>query len=169
MPRYIGEIRLFAGNYAPFEWMICEGQLLSIDGYRALFDVIGTTYGGDGVTTFALPDLRSRTPIHQGENFALGKTGGVEEVTLDVGQIPSHTHAPIGDSDPATSNSPGTNVLLGECLPPLEIYRTNLTSAIPMSPENISPAGGSQPHTNLQPFLVINFIIAFMGDNPTPG
>jgi microcystin-dependent protein len=107
---YVGEIRMFAGNFAPAGWMFCEGQLLPISEYETVFQLIGTTYGGDGQSTFALPDLRGRIPIHQGNGFILAETGGVEQVTLTVQQIPAHSHPALGSSSVATSNSPTSNV-----------------------------------------------------------
>src|SRR3954462_15865428 len=107
---YVGEIRMFGGNFAPAGWMFCEGQLLPISEYETLFNLIGTTYGGDGQSTFALPDLRGRTPLHFGNGFVLAETGGVEEVTLTVPQIPAHTHAMLASTVPGTVNSPATAV-----------------------------------------------------------
>src|SRR5438552_2367412 len=107
---YVGEIRMFAGNFAPAGWMFCEGQLLPISEYETLFNLIGTTYGGDGQSTFALPDLRGRLPLHQGNGFILAETGGAEEITLTVQQIPSHTHAALGSTTIATSPDPTSNV-----------------------------------------------------------
>lgn len=98
---YVGEIKMFAGNYAPSGWAICQGQLLSITDYQTLFDLIGTTYGGDGKNTFALPDLRSRVPMHRGNNHVLGEQGGAEQVMLTVAQMPNHTHTPGCDANPS--------------------------------------------------------------------
>src|SRR5512138_1687522 len=112
---YVGEIRMFAGNFAPYGWMFCEGQLLAISDYETLFNLIGTTYGGDGQSTYALPDLRGRIPIHMGNGygttFVLAETGGVEEVALTVQQIPAHSHALMASSVPGTSSAPQDNVL----------------------------------------------------------
>src|SRR5882724_3855799 len=107
---YVGEIRMFAGNFAPAGWMFCEGQLLPISENETLFQLIGTTYGGDGESTFALPDLRGRLPMHQGNGFILAESGGVETVTLTVQQIPAHTHPLLGSTSTASSNSPKSNV-----------------------------------------------------------
>src|SRR5947209_10197062 len=107
---YVGEIRIFAGNFAPAGWMFCEGQLLPISENETLFQLIGTTYGGDGQSTFGLPDLRGRIPLHQGNGFTLAETGGVETVTLTVSQIPAHTHAYLGSNNPANTTSPANNV-----------------------------------------------------------
>src|SRR3954471_6694577 len=108
---YVGEVRMFAGNFAPAGWMFCEGQLLPISENETLFQLIGTTYGGDGQETFALPDLRGRIPLHQGNGFILAETGGVEEVTLTVSQIPAHSHAFLGSNDIANSPNPGNSVV----------------------------------------------------------
>src|SRR5213078_1099193 len=107
---YVGEIRIFAGNFAPAGWMFCEGQLLPISEYETLFNLIGTTYGGDGQSTFALPDLRGRIPIHQGNSFILAETGGAEEITLTINQIPAHNHQIFGSANNATTTSPTNNV-----------------------------------------------------------
>src|SRR5436309_793108 len=106
---YVGEIRIFAGNFAPAGWMFCQGQLLPISENETLFNLIGTTYGGDGQSTFALPDLQSRVPIHQGNGFTLAETGGVESVTLTVNQIPAHSHPLLGTTTIATATGPGGN------------------------------------------------------------
>src|SRR6188508_651899 len=108
---FVGEIRMFAGNFAPAGWMFCEGQLLPISENETLFQLIGTTYGGDGQSTFALPDMRGRLPIHQGNGFILAETGGAEEITLTVSQIPSHSHPLLTSADPATSPNPQGSVL----------------------------------------------------------
>src|SRR5512145_3024049 len=107
---YVGEIRMFGGNFAPAGWMFCEGQLLPISENETLFQLIGTTYGGDGESTFALPDLRGRIPIHQGNGFILAETGGAEEITLTVSQIPAHSHPLLASSGPGNLNTPGGNV-----------------------------------------------------------
>src|SRR6476619_4443980 len=108
---YVGEIRMFAGNFAPAGWMFCEGQLLPISEYETLFNLIGTTYGGDGQSTFALPDLRGRLPLHFGNGFTLAETGGVETVTLTVSQIPAHSHALLATTTIATQQSVSPNVM----------------------------------------------------------
>ena len=162
---YIGEIRIFAGNFPPNGWMFCEGQLLPISENETLFNLIGTTYGGDGQSTFALPDLRGRVPIHQGNGFILAETGGVESVTLSIQQIPSHNHAMLGSTDIANSPNPGTNVVArsGQVNALL-----NSDPTVPMSPQFLGPDGGSQPHTNFQPYLCLNFIISLFGIFPPP-
>ena len=162
---YVGEIRMFAGNFAPAGWMFCEGQLLPISENETLFQLIGTTYGGDGESTFALPDLRGRVPIHQGNGFILAQTGGVEEVTLTVQQIPSHSHAFLGSTSVANNANPGNNVVAQA----LTFFGyINDAPIIAMAPQSIGPAGGSQPHTNFQPYLCVDFIISLFGLYPSP-
>ena len=161
---YVGEIRMFGGNFAPAGWMFCEGQLLPISENETLFQLIGTTYGGDGEETFALPDLRGRLPMHQGGGFILAEMGGVEEVTLTVNQIPSHTHAMLASNDIPTGLSPGGNVS-GQAAN--KIYRAGAPSLF-LNPNAVAPAGGSQPHTNMQPYLCVDFIISLFGIFPSP-
>lgn len=161
---YVGEIRIFAGNFAPAGWMFCEGGLVPISEYETLFNLIGTTYGGDGQETFALPDLRGRIPVHQGNGFILAETGGVEEVTLTVQQIPAHSHPLLGSADPASGRSPAGRVL-GRAAG--DAYASEFTAQA-MSPSALSSVGGSQPHTNLQPYLCISFIISLFGIYPSP-
>ncbi len=161
---YVGEIRMFAGNFAPAGWMFCEGQLLPISENETLFQLIGTTYGGDGQSTFALPDLRGRIPLHQGNGFILAETGGAEEITLTVNQIPAHSHPLLGSTDPATSRVP-LNSVLGRAA--ADAYASEFTSQM-LSPQSMSPTGGSQPHTNFQPYLCIDFIISLFGIFPSP-
>jgi microcystin-dependent protein len=163
---YVGEIRMFAGNFAPAGWMFCEGQLLPISENEILFQLIGTTYGGDGQSTFALPDLRGRLPIHQGNGFILAETGGVETVTLTVQQIPAHNHAPIAATNNGTATNPGGN-LLATSTSSIQPYIEEGPSAA-MNPQMIGPVGGSQPHTNFQPYLCVDFIISLFGIFPSP-
>jgi microcystin-dependent protein len=162
---YVGEIRIFAGNFAPAGWMFCEGQLLPISENETLFQLIGTTYGGDGESTFALPDLRGRLPIHQGNGFVLAETGGAEEITLTVNQIPAHTHALLASGDVGdqinlanqlTSNSNGALIYIED------------VPTVNMNPADIGSVGGSQPHTNFQPYLCVDFIISLFGIFPSP-
>jgi microcystin-dependent protein len=163
---YVGEIRMFAGNFAPAGWMFCEGQLLPISEYETLFNLIGTTYGGDGQSTFALPDLRGRVPLHQGNGFTLAETGGAEEVTLTVSQIPAHAHAALGSANPGTGSQPKNNVLSNLVGATSAAYGTDNPQTT-MSAQSVSPVGGSQPHTNLQPYLCIDFIISLFGIFPS--
>lgn len=162
---FIGEIRLFAGNFAPAGWMFCDGQLLPISEYETLFQLIGTTYGGDGQSTFALPDLRGRIPFHQGNGLILGETGGAESVTLTVQQIPAHSHPLLANSQAATETAPSTNAVPAS---PSALIYNNLTPFIAMSASTISPVGGSQPHENRPPHLAVSFIISLFGIFPSP-
>ena len=162
---YVGEIRMFAGNFAPAGWMFCEGQLLPISENETLFQLIGTTYGGDGQSTFALPDLRGRIPIHQGNGFILAETGGAEEITLTVNQIAAHSHpllasSSIGNLPTAQSNVVGktTNI---------DLFSGDSTDT-PFNPNAVMSTGGSQPHTNFQPYLCVDFIISLFGIFPSP-
>jgi microcystin-dependent protein len=163
---YVGEIRMFAGNFAPAGWMFCEGQLLPISEYETLFNLIGTTYGGDGQSTFALPDLRGRLPIHQGNGFTLAETGGAETITLTVNQIPVHSHPMLGSSNAATTADPTNNILSTAPLATTFPYGTDapLTS---LAPNAVSSIGGSQPHNNFQPYLCVDFIISLYGIFPS--
>jgi microcystin-dependent protein len=163
---YVGEIRMFAGTFAPAGWMFCEGQLLPISENETLFNLIGTTYGGDGQATFALPDLRGRIPIHQGNGFNLAETGGAETVTLTVQQIPNHTHNLSGSTANASSTNPGGNVGARVTVAAVFAYGTD-SPLQPLSPLAVVPTGGSQPHENFQPYLCINFIISLFGIFPS--
>lgn len=169
MAPYVGEIRMFAGNFPPNGWMFCEGQTLPISENEVLFQLIGTTYGGDGQETFNLPNLASRVPLHMGTGpdgttYQIGEMAGTEQETLTVQQIPNHTHPLVGSSGTATSQVP-TNLLLAATQ--AQTY-TNLTDTITnMAPNSIGPSGGSQPHENTQPFLCINFIISLFGVFPS--
>lgn len=161
---FIGEIRMFGGNFAPVGWSFCNGAILPIDQNDALFNLIGTTYGGDGQTTFALPDLQSRVPIHVGPGFALGQSGGTESVTLTVSQIPAHAHVPQASSNSGTQNAPGGGVW---AVPSSgTIYNTTAPS-VTMAAGALGSDGGSQPHDNMVPFLVINFILSLFGVFPS--
>ena len=164
---YVGEIRMFAGNFAPAGWMFCEGQLLPISENETLFQLIGTTYGGDGQSTFALPDLRGRLPIHQGNGFILAETGGVEEITLTVPQIPAHSHPLLGTANIATGNAPQNNLLGGTTGATIFPYGTDQPPTT-LHPSSVSSIGGSQPHTNFQPYLCVDFIISLFGIFPSP-
>jgi microcystin-dependent protein len=165
---YIGEIRLFAGNFAPNGWMFCDGQLLPISEHDALFTLIGTTYGGDGEETFALPNLQSRVPIHRGTNagtnFAIGEMAGVESVTLTTQQLPAHNHIVTGSSANASQANPAGNILATSTV--VQPYAVESVAAS-FSPTCLQPIGGSQPHENMHPFLCINFIISLFGVFPT--
>lgn len=162
---YVGEIRLFAGYFAPAGWMFCEGQLLPIAENETLFQLIGTTYGGDGESTFALPDLRGRVPIHQGNGFILAETGGVEEVTLTIQQIPAHSHPLVGSADFGQESGPQGKVLARSAS--MDAY-TDQVIPVLADAEAVSPVGGSQPHTNFQPYVCVNYIISLFGIFPSP-
>jgi microcystin-dependent protein len=164
---YVGEIRMFGGNFAPAGWMFCEGQLLPISENETLFNLIGTTYGGDGQSTFALPDLRGRLPIHMGNGFVLAETGGAEQITLTVNQIPAHSHAFLGTSAIATGNAPANNVPAARTGATIFPYGTDQPPTT-LNAQSISPVGGSQPHNNFQPYLCVDFIISLFGIFPPP-
>jgi microcystin-dependent protein len=165
---YVGEIRMFGGNFAPAGWMFCEGQLLPISEYETLFVLVGTTYGGDGQSTFALPDMRGRLPVHRGNGFVLAETGGVEQVTLTVSQMPGHNHAFLATTNPVSSAAPSGSVVPGRAaLATITPYGSDAPLSA-MSPAAISPVGGSQPHSNFQPYLCVSFIISLFGIFPSP-
>jgi microcystin-dependent protein len=161
---YVGEIRMFAGNFAPAGWMFCEGQLLPISENETLFQLIGTTYGGDGQSTFALPDLRGRIPLHFGNGFTLAETGGAETITLTVPQIPAHSHPLLATSAGANTSNPTGSVL---AKPSKNLYRSGSANN-PMNPQSVGSTGGSQPHNNFQSYLCIDFIISLFGIFPSP-
>jgi microcystin-dependent protein len=161
---FVGEIRMFAGNFAPAGWMFCEGQLLPISENETLFQLIGTTYGGDGESTFALPDLRGRIPIHQGNGFILAETGGAEEITLTVKQISAHSHPMLASSGIGSAPTGQNNVLAK--LTNVDLYSGDSPDTN-MSPVAIAAVGGSQPHTNFQPYLCVDFIISLFGIFPS--
>ncbi len=162
---YVGEIRIFAGNFAPAGWMLCDGQLLPISENETLFQLIGTTYGGDGQSTFALPDLRGRIPVHQGNGTTLAEQGGAEEVSLTVNQLPAHTHPFLAVATAGNQISPAGNLLANSF---------NVTPYINDAPTGdfnaaaVASVGGSQPHENRMPFLCVNFIISLFGIFPSP-
>lgn len=162
---YVGEIRMIAFSFPPNGWMYCDGAPLPISENETLFQLIGTTYGGDGQETFNLPDLRGRLPTHQGNGFTLGEAAGTEEVTITTQQMPVHNHAMLGSTDIANSPNPGTNVMARSGQVNSLI---NSAPTVPMSAQFLGPDGGSQPHTNMQPYLGINFVISLFGIYPTP-
>jgi microcystin-dependent protein len=163
---YVGEIRMFAGNFEIAGWMFCEGQLLPISEYETLFQLIGTTYGGDGQSTFALPDLRGRLPIHMGNGFTLAEQAGTETVTLTTQQMPVHTHPLIATRTTATATAPAGNVAASSTGATISPYGTDapLTG---LQSQSLTSAGGSQPHDNFQPYLCLNFIISLFGVFPS--
>jgi len=169
---YVGEIRIFGGNFAPVGWMLCQGQLLPISENEVLFQLIGTTYGGNGSSTFALPNLASRTPVHQGtgpglSTYVIGQSGGVGQVTLTTQQIPVHTHTAV------TASTGQVGVAANNILADAQstqtgarIYSSQATD-VAMNANTVTPAGGSQPHDNIQPSLGLNFIISLFGVYPS--
>ena len=162
---YIGEIRIFAGNFAPQEWAICDGSLIPRTQNETLFNLIGTTYGGDGQTTFALPNLQSRSPVHQGNGYVIGQSGGVETVTLTTAQLPAHTHVPQAatDANSPPLNSPANAVWSGWTGAQFSSQAPTLS----LGPSAVGSTGSSQPHDNMVPFQVITFIIALYGVYPS--
>ncbi|WP_228896506.1 phage tail protein [Pseudoduganella aquatica] len=167
--QFVAEIRMFSGNFAPTGWAMCNGQLLPISQNTALFSLLGTTYGGDGRTTFALPDLTQRIPIHPGQGPGLserflGEEGGEAAVTLTISQLPGHSHAMQASSAGATLNAAGGNLLAKPVVPSPPYHDPVSLAAMP--PGLIGTVGTGVPHNNLQPFLVVNFIIALQGIFP---
>lgn len=167
---YIGEIRMFAGSFAPAGWAFCDGQLMPISENDALFTLIGTTYGGDGEETFALPDLQGRIPLHQGNGFTLAEKAGTESVALTVQQIPIHAHVPLAASGAGNQSTPENNFWAAtQSGTPCYADAPNAQGAeVPMHNQLITGAGGNQPHENMAPFLVISFIISLFGRFPSP-
>ena len=169
---FIAEIRIFAGNFAPRSWAFCNGQLLPIAQNTALFSLIGTTYGGDGRSTTALPDLQGRAPMHPGRGPGLtarrlGEKVGTETVTLSEAQIPSHTHTARADKSGAAVGPPSNTTAFARAGGGLDSYRTDTTVNVDLASSALSTTGGGQAHTNLQPFLTLNFIIALVGTYPS--
>jgi len=167
---YIGEIRMFGGNFSPAGWAMCDGQLMPISQNDTLFTLIGTTYGGDGQETFGIPGLQGRIPVHMGTNpgtgttYQIGESAGVESVTLSTQQIPSHNHAFLGSTDAGTTGVPTGNVVATN-------IQVALYSQFPpsnaMNANALQPQGGNQPHENMMPFLVVTYIISLFGIFPT--
>jgi microcystin-dependent protein len=163
---YVGEIKMFGGNFAPLGWAFCDGALLPIAEYDTLFNLIGTTYGGDGQSTFQLPDLRGRLPVHQGGTFVIGETGGAEAVTLTAQQIPSHNHLLMATTAGGNQVSPANNLLansLGNFQPYIQEDPDGSLAA-----NTLQNVGGSQPHDNMQPYVCVSFIISLFGIFPSP-
>lgn len=164
---FLGEIRLGGWNFAPVGWAFCNGQLLAIQQYSALFQLIGTTYGGNGINNFALPDLRSRVPLHTGAGFVLGQVAGLEQVPLSGTQYPAHSHQFSATLNPGTQTNPPGNVPATLTGGAASAYIQSPATAA-LAPQSIGPAaGGSQPHENRQPYLALTFIIALTGAFPT--
>jgi microcystin-dependent protein len=167
---YVGEVRLIGFTFAPVDWNFCDGSVIQISSNPTLYNLIGTTYGGNGQTTFNLPDLRGRVPVHQGtlaggSAYVIGQLSGVESVTLNINQIPSHNHLFQCNSSSQGGTAAPANATV--CGGP-QVYR-NTAPAGSMNPQSLSNAGGSQPHDNRQPFLAMNWIIALNGIYPTQG
>ena len=164
---YVGEIRIFAGLFAPEGWALCQGQLLPISEYDTLFALLGTTYGGDGESTFALPDLSARFPVHAGTGpdgsvLRAGDQFGVESVTLTTQQLPKHTHVPVAGAAATTASASGAYPASWADVP-----YSSAAPATALAPQQLAPAGGSQPHENRQPYLTVNFIISLFGIFPS--
>ncbi len=166
---FVGEVRLFAGNFAPSGWAFCDGQLVPISENETLFNLIGTTYGGDGQNTFALPDLRGRVPVHQGSNgqsgsYVIGQQGGVETATLTAAQMPQHTHAMLASTTAASSVHAAADVLGSSAT--MNLYGAGAPN-MAMDPNAISQLGGGQPHENMPPYVALNYIVSFFGVFPS--
>lgn len=166
---FLGEIKMFGGNYAPQGYALCDGSVLPVSNNEALFSLIGATYGGNGQTEFGLPDFRGRIPVHQGQgtglsNRVLGTLGGAENVTLIAAQLPSHTHPMQGSSNAATSLDPNGNVF---GVATANAYDQTPENPVSIAPASVSVEGGNQSHPNVMPFQCINFIIAILGEYPT--
>lgn len=168
---FIAEVRIFAGNFAPRGWAFCNGQLLPVSQNTALFSLIGTTYGGDGRTTTALPNLKGRAPMHPGRgpgltSRRLGQRGGTEMVSLTEAQMPNHNHSSMASLQPASANTPNTTTSLSRSVG-AAAFNSNPTTSIAMNEGVLPNTGGSQAHNNLQPYIVMNFIIALVGLYPS--
>jgi microcystin-dependent protein len=160
---FLSEIKLVSFNFPPKGWALCNGQFLPINQNQALFALLGTTYGGNGQTTFALPNLRGRVPIHMGNGHTLGEAAGSTSVTVNIQQLPTHTHAMMGSGTAGDTASPSNTVLAST---PALIYGPPV-SLTTLNPINVSSVGGSQPHNNMMPYLTLNFIIALQGIFPS--
>ena len=166
---FVAEVRIFPFNFAPKGWAFCDGQLMPIRQNTALFALLGTTYGGDGKSTFALPDLQGSAPMHPGQGpglslHDLGESGGAQSVTLIEGETPAHNHQVNGSNGPANLQAPAADRVLGRANNP--VYLDNPANFVAMAPQALSPAGGSLPHNNLMPYLTFNFCIALQGIFP---
>ena len=162
---FLSEIRIMSFGYNPREWLPCDGRLMAINQNQALFSLLGTTYGGDGVTNFALPDLRGRVPLHRGSGHDLGVQAGAQAHTLSLAEMPTHTHVLQASPTAASQAVPTGNVLAGSAPKPIYGPPANLT---PLHPTTVPNVGGSQAHLNMQPFLALNFCIAVIGIFPSP-
>jgi microcystin-dependent protein len=162
---FLGEVKIISWNFPPKGWAFCNGQLLPINQNQALFSILGTTYGGNGQTNFGLPNLQGRAPIYQGQGFTLGQIGGEENHTLTLQEMPAHNHFVQGTSITADQNNPASNALAASS--GFQLYTAQITSLTPLDPSTITNSVGGQPHSNLQPYLVLNFIIALQGIFPS--
>jgi len=159
---FLAEIKIISWNFPPKGWTFCNGQLLPINQNQALFSILGTTYGGDGRVNFALPNLQGRSPIHVGNGISLGETGGETAHTLNISELPAHNHVPVGSNDQATVTAATGSLWGSDSTNPF-----TPTPAVAMNPACIGVVGGSQPHENMSPYLVLNFIIALQGIFPS--
>jgi microcystin-dependent protein len=159
---FLGEIKIISWNFPPKGWTFCNGQLLPINQNQALFSILGTTYGGDGRTTFGLPDLQGRSPVHVSNGVSLGEQGGETAHTLNISELPAHNHIPVGSSNSADQTSPSGNLWSTQSTNPYAGAPNNS-----MNPNCITATGGSQPHENMSPYLVLNFVIALQGIFPS--
>jgi microcystin-dependent protein len=171
---YLGEIKIIAWNYAPKGWAFCNGQIMSIQQNTALFSILGTTYGGNGVQTFALPNLQGRIPVHVGNTTTLGQQGGQSAHTLLISEMPAHIHSMSANTGAAVLNAPATDSVLGQSSGALHngtvleiLMYAPSGPATTLNPGTIAGAGGSQPHDNMSPYLVLNYIIALQGIFPS--
>lgn len=175
---YVGQILMFGGNFPPAGWMFCNGQILPISENETLFNLIGTTYGGDGQSTFALPNLQGRVPVHMGtgsglSTYVIGESGGTESVTLTTQQIPAHNHLPTTNTNGGTSAQLSTQSTLGDETSNASggnafAYLPAGGTQVTMPPQTVGQTGGSQPHENMMPYLCVSFVISLFGVYPTP-
>jgi microcystin-dependent protein len=162
---YLGEIRMFAGNFAPLGWALCNGQVMSISQNDVLYTLLGTTFGGDGQTTFALPDLQGRIPIHPNATYTLGANGGAETISLIVNELPIHTHVPNASTQTGIQSSPSNAIWATNVA---NTYTEGYGTPVTMNQQTISVVGENQPHQNMMPSLTLTFIIALVGIYPSP-
>jgi microcystin-dependent protein len=172
MDPFVGQIIAVGFNFAPVGWVLCNGQLLPISEYETLYTLLGTTYGGNGSTTFGIPDLRGRSPISSGTGtglpaYVLGQAGGTETTTLTVPQMPAHPHGASASTADATASVPASNVVLAAPTNTAVFAYGTVTSTTPLAPASIALAGGSQPHENRQPYNTVNYIMCYLGIYPS--
>ncbi len=165
---FIGEIKMVSFNFAPKGWALCNGQILPINQNQALFAILGTTYGGDGRTTFALPDLRGRTPISASGEHPLGQVAGAEAVTLTTDQVAAHSHTLLASAAPAATNDPIGNVIAKKARFGVDLFAApNPAKTVAMAPSALNTSGALKPHDNMQPYLTVNFVISLRGIFPS--